>query len=389
MSQVVEATPARSDPASHDGLALRQLTKHFGAFHAVRDLDLDVPRGSFFALLGPSGCGKTTTLRMVAGLETPSSGTIMLAGEDITYTKPYQRPVNTVFQSYALFPHLDIYENIAFGLRRRKKSDVDTQVREMLDLVELGSQARKKPAQLSGGQQQRVALARALINSPEVLLLDEPLGALDLKLRRSMQIELKRIQTEVGRTFIHVTHDQEEAMTMADTVAVMNAGVIEQMGAPTELYENPRSTFVANFLGQSNLIEGTVKSRAADLVTVDMHGIDVSVPAERAHAPGERGWIGIRPEKVLIGDVGEELDAPGNTIPGGVVSDVSFVGVSTQYLVRMPWGQELQVFSQNTGRHRIFAVGDKVELSWRPEYAFLLDAAQDAFAGAQKMDSEG
>jgi spermidine/putrescine transport system ATP-binding protein len=389
MSQVVEATPARSDPASHDGLALRLEKRFPDGTLAVEELDLQIRDGELFVMLGPSGCGKTTTLRMVAGLETPSSGTIMLAGEDITYTKPYQRPVNTVFQSYALFPHLDIYENIAFGLRRRKKSDVDTQVREMLDLVELGSQARKKPAQLSGGQQQRVALARALINSPEVLLLDEPLGALDLKLRRSMQIELKRIQTEVGRTFIHVTHDQEEAMTMADTVAVMNAGVIEQMGAPAELYENPRSTFVANFLGQSNLIEGTVKSRAADLVTVDMHGIDVSVPAERAHAPGERGWIGIRPEKVLIGDVGEELDAPGNTIPGGVVSDVSFVGVSTQYLVRMPWGQELQVFSQNTGRHRIFAVGDKVELSWRPEYAFLLDAAQDAFAGAQKMDSEG
>jgi spermidine/putrescine transport system ATP-binding protein len=393
MSQVVEAASpeeqALSDPSSYDGLALRALTKHFGAFHAVRDLDLDVPRGSFFALLGPSGCGKTTTLRMVAGLETPSSGSITLAGNDITQAKPYQRPVNTVFQSYALFPHLDIYENVAFGLRRRRQSDVDTQVREMLELVELSSQARKKPAQLSGGQQQRVALARALINSPEVLLLDEPLGALDLKLRRSMQIEIKRIQTDVGRTFIHVTHDQEEAMTMADTVAVMNAGVIEQMGAPAELYENPRSTFVANFLGQSNLIEGTVKSRAADVVTVDMHGIDVSIPAVRAHAPESQGWIGIRPEKVLIGDVGEQLDAPGNTIPGGVVTDVSFVGVSTQYLVRMPWGQELQIFSQNTGRHRIFATGDQVELSWRPEYAFLLDAAQDASAGAQRVDADG
>ena len=214
----------RSDPATYDGLSLRALTKHFGSFYAVRELDLDVPRGSFFALLGPSGCGKTTTLRMVAGLETPSSGSITLAGKDITYAKPYQRPVNTVFQNYALFPHLDIFENVAFGLRRRKVSDVDKSVREMLELVELDSQARKKPAQLSGGQQQRVALARALINSPEVLLLDEPLGALDLKLRRSMQIELKRIQTEVGLTFIHVTHDQEEAMTMADTVAVMNAG---------------------------------------------------------------------------------------------------------------------------------------------------------------------
>ncbi len=395
MSQVVEAQPGGdaaedpADPSTYDGLVLRQLTRHYGSFYAVRELDLEVPRGAFFALLGPSGCGKTTTLRMVAGLETPSSGTITLSGKDITWAKPYQRPVNTVFQSYALFPHLDIYENVAFGLRRRKAADVDTAVREMLDLVELGSQARKKPAQLSGGQQQRVALARALINSPDVLLLDEPLGALDLKLRRSMQIEIKRIQTEVGRTFIHVTHDQEEAMTMADTVAVMNAGVIEQMGAPAELYENPRSTFVANFLGQSNLIEGTVKARAADVVTVAMHGVDVSIPADRSHAPGDRGWIGIRPEKVLIGDEGEALDAPGNTIPGGVVSDVSFVGVSTQYLVRMPWGQEMQVFSQNTGRHRIFAVGDKVELSWRPEYAFLLDAAQDAYAGAQRVDSDG
>ncbi len=295
---------------------MRELTKHYGAFHAVRELDLDVPRGSFFALLGPSGCGKTTTLRMVAGLETPSSGSITLAGNDITFAKPYQRPVNTVFQNYALFPHLDIFENVAFGLRRRKKKNVEDEVRQMLDLVELSTQARKKPQQLSGGQQQRVALARALINSPEVLLLDEPLGALDLKLRRSMQIELKRIQTEVGLTFIHVTHDQEEAMTMADTVAVMNAGEIEQMGAPTELYENPRSTFVANFLGQSNLIEGTVKSRSADLVTVDMHGVDVSIPAERAHAPGDRGWIGIRPEKVLIGDVGRRARRPRQHHPG-------------------------------------------------------------------------
>src|SRR3954449_7234000 len=230
---------------------------------------------------------------MVAGLETPTSGSITLGGKDITWDKPYRRPVNTVFQNYALFPHLDIYENIAFGLRRRKSKDVDTQVREMLELVELESQARKKPAQLSGGQQQRVALARALINSPEVLLLDEPLGALDLKLRRSMQIEIKRIQTEVGLTFVHVTHDQEEAMTMADTIAVMNAGVIEQMGAPAELYENPRSTFVANFLGQSNLIEGTIKHRSATVVIVDMNGIDVSIPTGRAHTEGGKGWVGI------------------------------------------------------------------------------------------------
>ncbi|GAA0986695.1 Spermidine/putrescine import ATP-binding protein PotA [Nocardioides aquaticus] len=379
----VGAGPSGPEGA-YDGLRIRALTKSFGSYTAVRSLDLDIPRGSFFALLGPSGCGKTTTLRMVAGLEQPTSGTITLAGEDITRTKPYRRPVNTVFQSYALFPHLDVAENVAFGLKRRKVKDVDAQVEAMLALVELETQATKKPAQLSGGQQQRVALARALINRPEVLLLDEPLGALDLKLRRSMQIEVKRIQTEVGLTFVHVTHDQEEAMTMADTVAVMNGGVVEQMGAPSELYENPRSTFVANFLGQSNLIEGTVRHRDADLVTVDMQGVTVSVPAHRVHTDGDRGWVGIRPEKVLIGEVGAELDAPGNTVPGGVITDVSFVGVSTQYLVRMPWGQELQVFAQNTGRQRMFAHGEQVELSWRPEYAFLLDALQDAAAGADR-----
>ena len=389
MSQVAEQIEPQSSDGdqSAGGLALRGLTKEFAAFTAVDNLDLDVPTGSFFALLGPSGCGKTTTLRMVAGLETPTSGTIRLGEREITYDKPYRRPVNTVFQNYALFPHLDIFENVAFGLRRQKKKDVDNQVNAMLELVELETQARKRPAQLSGGQQQRVALARALINKPEVLLLDEPLGALDLKLRRAMQIELKRIQTEVGITFIHVTHDQEEAMTMADTIAVMNAGLIEQMGSPDDLYENPGTTFVANFLGQSNLIDGTIKSRSSDLTTVDMHGITVSVPAARCHADGDRGWVGIRPEKVLIGDEGEALDAPGNTIPGGVITDVSFVGVSTQYLVKMSWGQELQVFEQNTGRRRIFRVGDKVELSWRPEYAFLLDHEQDAAAGA-RLDDE-
>ncbi len=391
MSSVAEHESSTSggeaDAASYDGLRLRGLTKSFAAFTAVDALDLDVPRGSFFALLGPSGCGKTTTLRMVAGLEDPTSGSITLAGQDITHARPHRRPVNTVFQNYALFPHLTIFENVAFGLRRRKVREVKTKVDEMLELVELGTQRDKKPAQLSGGQQQRVALARALINQPEVLLLDEPLGALDLKLRRSMQIEIKRIQTEVGLTFIHVTHDQEEAMTMADTVAVMNAGVIEQQGAPSELYENPQSTFVANFLGQSNLIEGTVTSRAADVVSVDMHGIPVSVPTDRAHADGDKGWVGIRPEKVLVGAPGEVLDAPGHTIPGGVVTDVSFFGVSTSYLVRMPWGQELTVFAQNTGRHRLFRTGEKVELSWRPEYAFLLDHAQDASAGAQRVDA--
>jgi spermidine/putrescine transport system ATP-binding protein len=390
MSHQADVIDAPPQEQSTGGLELRQLTKDFGAFKAVDDLDLDVPSGSFFALLGPSGCGKTTTLRMVAGLETPTSGTIRLGERDITFEKPYRRPVNTVFQNYALFPHLDIFENVAFGPRRRKTGDVEGEVTRMLDLVELSSQARKKPAQLSGGQQQRVALARALINRPEVLLLDEPLGALDLKLRRQMQIELKRIQTEVETTFIHVTHDQEEAMTMADTIAVMNAGVIEQMGAPNDLYENPQTTFVANFLGQSNLVEGTIKGPDGDTVSIDMQGTRVSVPSGRVHTTsheGELGWVGIRPEKVLIAEVGQDIDAPGNSIAGGVVTDVSFVGVSTQYLVRMPWGQEIQVFEQNTGRRRLFRQGEQVDISWRPEYAFLLDHNQDATAGVEQEDA--
>lgn len=374
--------PAHSPSGGPRNLRLTALTKEFATFTAVRSLDLEVPAGTFFALLGPSGCGKTTTLRMVAGLESPTSGTIHLGDDEITWEKPYRRPVNTVFQNYALFPHLDIHENVAFGLRRRGAKDVDRQVQEMLELVELEAQARKKPPQMSGGQQQRVALARALINRPEVLLLDEPLGALDLKLRRAMQIEIKRIQTEVGLTFVHVTHDQEEAMTMADTIAVMNGGVIEQMGSPTELYENPRTTFVANFLGQSNLVAGTVSSADADVVRVDMHGTQVSIPAERAHVRSGNGWIGIRPEKVLVAPEGEPIDAPGNHLPGGVITDVSFVGVSTQYLVMMPWGQELMAFEQNTGRRGILETGTRVDVSWRPEFAFLLPADQDVNAGA-------
>ncbi|KAB2810843.1 ABC transporter ATP-binding protein [Pimelobacter simplex] len=373
---------AESTSGSARSLRLTALTKEFATFTAVRSLDLEVPAGTFFALLGPSGCGKTTTLRMVAGLDTPTSGTIHLGQDEITYQKPYRRPVNTVFQNYALFPHLNIHDNVAFGLRRRGVKDVDRQVQEMLALVELEAQARKKPTQMSGGQQQRVALARALINRPEVLLLDEPLGALDLKLRRGMQIELKRIQTEVGLTFVHVTHDQEEAMTMADTIAVMNGGVIEQMGSPAELYENPRTTFVANFLGQTNLMPGTVASADSDVVRVDMHGTQVSIPADRAHTREGSGWVGIRPEKVLLAPEGEPIDAPGNHMTGGVITDVSFVGVSTQYLVRMPWGQELMSFEQNTGRRAVLAHGTKVDVSWRPEFAFLLPATQDVNAGA-------
>jgi spermidine/putrescine transport system ATP-binding protein len=371
--------------ASSDDLVIEGVTKQFTTFTAVDDLSLTVPQGSFFALLGPSGCGKTTTLRMVAGLEEPTAGVIRLGGQDITYLKPYKRPVNTVFQSYALFPHLSIEDNVAFGLRRKGVKDVTKQVGDMLELVELQQYAKRKPAQLSGGQQQRVAVARALINRPKVLLLDEPLGALDLKLRRQMQIELKRIQTEVGITFVHVTHDQEEAMTMADTIAVMNSGVIEQMGNPADLYENPRTTFVANFLGQSNLIGGTVNGAAGADLVVDVNGSKVGAVASRSKVTTGEVWVGVRPEKVSLHAAGA---APsGNVLSGGVVSDVSFVGVSTQYLVRMPWGQELMVFEQNSGSAAGVSVGDPVDLGWAPEHTFLLDARQDANAGAGLEDA--
>ncbi len=362
-------------------LRLESLTKRFGDFVAVDDLSLTVPNGSFFALLGPSGCGKTTTLRMVAGLEDPTSGRVLIGDDDITHLRPYKRPVNTVFQSYALFPHLTIFENVAFGLRRRGVKDYRTKTHEMLELVELGDYADRKPAQLSGGQQQRVALGRALINEPGVLLLDEPLGALDLKLRRQMQIELKRIQTEIEVTFVHVTHDQEEAMTMADTIAVMNHGVIEQMGAPADLYENPVTTFVANFLGQSNLVRAEVIGASGAEVVVDCHGQKLRLAAARSHTDGRSAWLGVRPEKVLIAEAGTEDQGGVNVLAGGRVTDVSFVGVSTQYLVATPWGQELMVFEQNTGRRPALRNGDEVDLLWAPEHTFLLDADQDAHAG--------
>jgi spermidine/putrescine transport system ATP-binding protein len=360
-------------------LRLAQVTKQFGSFVAVDDIDLDVPEGSFFALLGPSGCGKTTTLRMIAGLEQPTEGRILLGGKDVSGTKPYQRPVNTVFQNYALFPHLDVFENVAFGLRRRGAKDVKRQVDEALELVQLGHLARRRPAQLSGGQQQRIALARAVVNRPQVLLLDEPLGALDLKLRKQMQIELKRIQTEVGLTFVHVTHDQEEAMTMADTIAVMNAGKVEQLGSPAELYESPRTTFVANFLGQSNLVEGTVSARNGSYVVVDVRGTKVFLPAERVTAAAATLLVGVRPEKIAVLEETTPVPDGFNALSGGIVSDASFMGVSTQYLVTLPWGQDLTVFSQNLNVGGLLPVGARVTLAWAPQHTFGL--AGDAEAG--------
>ncbi|TCC52870.1 ABC transporter ATP-binding protein [Kribbella capetownensis] len=370
-------------------LVLTGISKRFGAQNAVQQIDLTVPAGAFFALLGPSGCGKTTTLRMIAGLEEPSTGTIRLGEQEITGLRPYKRPVNTVFQNYALFPHLDIFENVAFGLRRRGVKDFKPKVTEMLDLVELGAFGKRRPAQLSGGQQQRVALARALINQPQVLLLDEPLGALDLKLRRQMQIELKRIQTEVGITFVHVTHDQEEAMTMADTIAVMNGGAIEQLGTPAELYDLPATTFVANFLGQSNLLRATIIGRAEQNLIVDVQGRKVTVPLPRCRVTEGDVWMGIRPEKVFLSRAGTEQSNGVNQLRGAVVTDVSYVGVSTQYLVKLSWDQELTVFEQNTGARGTLAVGDQVDLHWQPAHTFVLDAQQDALAGVEDIDDSG
>ncbi len=370
------STSARGD------LILKNLTKSFGEFNAVDDLSLVIPKGSFFALLGPSGCGKTTTLRMVAGLEEPTSGSIFVGETDITEMKPYRRPVNTVFQNYALFPHLTIFENIAFGLRRRGITDaeVKTAVDKVLTLIELPELAGRKPNQLSGGQQQRIAVARAIVNRPALLLLDEPLGALNLKLRRQMQIELKWIQTEIGITFVHVTHDQEEAMTMADTIAVMNKGKIEQMGTPEELYDSPKTSFVANFLGQSNLIPGKVSGSDGDNLVVDLFGTKVSVPKSRNSATGDSVLVGVRPEKFRIALEGKATH--GNVLTGGVVSDVSYIGVSTQYQVEMPWGKEVMVFEQNDDDEEMLRKGAKVVFSWEPIFTFALDGKDSATAGS-------
>ncbi len=371
MTATTTTKPAPVETEAASGLEIRNLHKHYGSFRAVDDISLSVPEGRFYALLGPSGCGKTTTLRMVAGLEEPTDGQILIGGQDIAHKRPFQRPVNTVFQSYALFPHLTIFENIAFGLRRRKEPDIDRRVNEMLELVEMQHLAKRRPTQLSGGQQQRIAVVRALVNKPKVLLLDEPLGALDLKLRRQMQLELKRIQTEVGITFIHVTHDQEEAMTMADTIAVLNKGKVEQMGAPVDLYENPATAFVAGFLGQTNLLSVNVVSRDAEFVKVDFHGDTLLVPAQRMADVGDATAVeaGVRPEKLQIAELGQAPDAM-NKIDG-VIIDASFIGVSTQYVVRATADpeEEIAVFSQNSATE-LHRVGDRVTLYWHPEHTF-------------------
>lgn len=363
-------------------LELAGVTKRFGTFVAVDDLTLTVPGGTFFALLGPSGCGKTTTLRMVAGLERPCAGTVRLAGRDVTRTPAHRRSVNTVFQSYALFPHLSVLQNVEFGPRRRRERGARARALQALELVELAHLADRRPAQLSGGQQQRVALARAVVNRPALLLLDEPLGALDLKLRRQMQLELKRIQSEVGLTFVHVTHDQEEAMTMADTVAVMNHGRIEQLGAPADLYEHPRTVFVANFLGQSNLVPGTVVEvlDGGRTLGVNVAGTAVRVPAARSVTQGRRVLVGVRPEKLRLVGAHDHAPVAGENVLGpATVVDASFAGVSTQYQVDVDGLGRFAVFAQNLGGP-VHVPGSRVRLAWSSQFTFALDGSEQPAA---------
>jgi spermidine/putrescine transport system ATP-binding protein len=338
--------------AAEYDIRLVGLTKRFDDVVAVDGISLDIDRGYFFALLGPSGCGKTTTLRMIGGFEEPTEGSIELGGVDVAPLPPYKRDVNTVFQSYALFPHLSIFENVAFGLRRRgvKKGELRTRVVEALELVGLAGLERRKPRQLSGGQQQRIAL-------------DEPLGALDLKLRKEMQLELKRIQAEVGITFVHVTHDQEEAMTMADRIVIMNSGRIEQLGTPSELYESPRTVFVAGFLGVSNLLEGEVVG--ADSVKLS-DGTVVRVSRDALANREQSVQIGVRPEKIRIGG-GE-----GNSL-SGTVTESAYIGVSTQYILDTPAGP-VTVYVQNDRPGGQVATGERLMLSWSPESTFVVDA---------------
>ncbi len=350
-----------SETAVPVDVRLDSVVKAFDETVAVDGISLEIEHGSFFAMLGPSGCGKTTTLRMIGGFEEPTAGSIYLGDVDVVGTPPYKRDVNTVFQSYALFPHMTIFENVAFGLERRgvEKNERKGRVLEILELVDLAGRENRRPKQLSGGQQQRVALARALVNNPRVLLLDEPLGALDMKLRKQMQLELKRIQSEVGITFVHVTHDQEEAMTMADTIAVMNQGKIEQLGSPTDLYERPQTAFVANFLGTSNLLDGAaegsgiVRLEDGSIVTVDTGDTTGSVS------------VGVRPEKIRLGD-GEQ------NVLRGMVRESAYIGVATQIVVATAVG-DVSVFHQNSETGGLVpSPGDEIVISWRADSGFVV-----------------
>ena len=359
-------TTERPQEAGHENrkaaVTLTNITKRFGDFVAVDDLTLDIREGEFFSLLGPSGCGKTTTLRMIAGFEEPTEGGISVGGEPVRGVPPYRRPVNTVFQSYAIFPHLDVFDNVAFGLRRTgvKGDELRRRVGEACEMVQLAGFEKRQPSQLSGGQQQRVALARALVNRPKVLLLDEPLGALDLKLRKELQLELRNLQHEVGITFVYVTHDQEEALTMSDRIAVMNEGKVQQIADPTTLYELPKNQFVANFIGQTNIFTGEVESVDADRVTLRTTG-GVKVEAVDRNGedpePGARVQAAVRPEKVRFGDSGDN-------VCGVEVRQIVYLGVSTQYIMALPDGTKLVLYQQNSHDAAGPAVGEEVRVTW-------------------------
>jgi len=374
--------PAPAIPAEGTGglpaIQLSGVTKDFHAgsevISAVREMDLQIRQGEFFSMLGPSGCGKTTTMRMIAGFEEPTTGTVWLQGKDVTSDPPNKRDVNMVFQSYALFPHMSVFENVAFGLRRRQvpKNEITTNVGEMLEIVDLSGRENRRPRELSGGQQQRVALARALVNHPKALLLDEPLGALDLKLRQAMQVELKRIQREVGITFVYVTHDQGEALTMSDRIAVMNDGLIEQLASPREIYEHPASRFVAGFIGTSNLLTGSA-ARVGDSAAVIEVSADerIIVPIrDVAVAQGAALEVTVRPEKI---ELGKQPPPAGSCALRGTVSEVVYLGTSTNFTIATTTGAEIVVFQQNSASASdVVGRGDSVWLSWQPQHSYLI-----------------
>jgi spermidine/putrescine transport system ATP-binding protein len=370
------AKPKGEDTSARPSVELRSLTKRFGELTAVDDLSLEIGVGEFFTLLGPSGCGKTTTLRVVAGFEDPSAGSVLIDGDEMAGIPPHRRPTNTVFQSYALFPHLSVADNVAFGLRRKKvdREEIGHRVREELERVGLAAEANRRPSQLSGGQQQRVALARALVNYPKVLLLDEPLGALDLKLRKGLQVELKRIQRDVGITFVYVTHDQEEALTMSDRIAVMNLGRVEQVADPEAVYERPATSFVAGFIGVSNLMPATVQEggvvRIDDGPTVraDVNGLR---PGDRCHAV-------VRPEKLQIATPDAAANGGFPTVDGVVESSL-YLGTSTQIAVALPNEARMTVLVPNADeseRQHLPGGGARVRLSWHPDHMHLVRGSQ-------------
>ncbi len=352
-------------------VSISNVEKYYGNNRVVRNLNMEIEEGEFLTLLGPSGCGKTTTLRMIAGFEDATSGEILVEGENVEQKEPFERNVNTVFQSYALFPHMNIYDNIAYGLKIKKisKAEIKTRVMEMLDLVQLAGFEKRKPSQLSGGQKQRVAIARALINRPKVLLLDEPLGALDLKLRKQMQLELKRLQRKLKTTFIYVTHDQEEALTMSDRIAIMNGGVLEQLGTPTEIYDNPKTRFVAGFIGESNIFDGVVQSVDNGQIRIGTECGHVTCTGEN-FSMDESLVVSVRPENIKVTKERQH----GYSIYG-TVREIVFVGNLVKAIIVLPNGQEVKMTRLPDDEHP--QVDDKVFLYWEPQKGVLIKNKDD------------